>query len=88
MLRLDEIRDPELLRQVAVLMEREIEKLHTTIQTLRAELARLRGDAPPTVQDELQALTELLAQRERALFGRRSAGARPRGRRRRSRGTS
>lgn len=58
-----------MLRQVAVLMEREIEKLRTTIQTLRAELARLRGEAPPTVQDELQALTELLAQRERALFG-------------------
>lgn len=68
MLRLDEIRDPELLRQVAVLLERENDKLHDRLQVLTAELARLRGDARP-VELELAFLKELLAQREHALFG-------------------
>ena len=69
MLRLDEIRDPERLRQVAVLLERENEKLHAKIQGLLAELARVRGSAAVTAQRELEFLKELLAQRERALFG-------------------
>lgn len=69
MLWLDEIRDPELLRQVAALLERENEKLHAKVQTLTAELARLQGDAGSLVQRELEFLKELLAQRERALFG-------------------
>jgi transposase len=68
-LRLDAIRDPEMLRQVAVLLERENDKLHAKLQTLTAELARLRGDARPAAELELEFLKELLAQRERALFG-------------------
>jgi transposase len=68
-LRLDTIRDPEMLRQVAVLLERENDKLHAKLQTLTAELARLRGDARPAAELELEFLKELLAQRERALFG-------------------
>ena len=42
MLRFDEIRDPELSRQVAVLLERENETLHAKVQSLITELARLR----------------------------------------------
>jgi transposase len=68
-LRLDEIRDPALLRQVAVLLERENDKLRTKLQRLLTELAALRGEAAVTAQRELDVLTELLAQRERALFG-------------------
>jgi transposase len=68
-LRLDAIRDPEMLRQVAVLLERENDTLHAKLQTLTAELARLRGDARPAAELELEFLKELLAQRERALFG-------------------
>jgi transposase len=68
-LRLDEIRDPEMLRQVAVLLERENEKLHAKVQTLMAELARLQGAPGSLAQRELEFLKELLAQRERALFG-------------------
>jgi len=68
-LRLDAIRDPEMLRQVAVLLERENDKLHAKLHTLTAELARLRGDARPAAELELEFLKELLAQRERALFG-------------------
>jgi transposase len=58
-----------MLRQVAVLLERENEKLHTKVQTLTAELARLQGDTGSLAQRELEFLKELLAQRERALFG-------------------
>ncbi len=58
-----------MLRQVAVLLERENDTLHAKLQALTAELARLRGDARPAAELELEFLTELLAQRERALFG-------------------
>jgi transposase len=68
-LRLDAIRDPETLRQVAILLERENDKLHAKLQTLTAELARLRSGARPAAELELEFLKELLAQRERALFG-------------------
>jgi len=67
-LRLDAIRDPEPVRQVAVLLERENATLHTKIQQLIAALARLQGEAAVSVQRELACLKELLAQRERALF--------------------
>jgi hypothetical protein len=60
-LRLDAIRDPETLRQVAVLLERENDTLHAKLQTLTAELARLRGAAAVTAQHELAFLKELLA---------------------------
>jgi len=68
-LALSAIRDPETLRQVAVLLERENDTLHAKLQALTAELARLRGDARPAAELELEFLKELLAQRERALFG-------------------
>jgi len=58
-----------MLRQVAVLLERENDKLHSKLHALTAELARLRGDARPAAELELEFLKELLAQRERALFG-------------------
>jgi len=64
-----EISDPEMLRQVAVLLERENAKLHAKLHALAEELARLRGDTLLTAQHELAFLKELLAQRERALFG-------------------
>src|SRR5262245_23072424 len=64
-----EIHDPEMLRQVAVLLERENTKLHARLHELAHELARLRGEVPLTLQHELTFLQELLAQRERALFG-------------------
>jgi transposase len=66
---LAEIRDPEVLRQAAVLLERENATLHAKVQALTAELARLRGEPDAALQRELAFLKELLAQRERALFG-------------------
>lgn len=59
-----------MLRQVAVLLERENEKLHAKVQALTHELARLRGgDDASAAERQLAFLKELLAQRERALFG-------------------
>ncbi len=52
-----------------MLLERENDTLHAKLQALTAELARLRGDARPAAELELEFLKELLAQRERALFG-------------------
>jgi transposase len=68
-LRLDEIRDADVLRQLAILLERENDKLHAKLKTLTAELAHLRGEARPAAELELEFLHELLAHRERALFG-------------------
>jgi len=68
-LRLDAIRDADMLRQVAVLLERENEKLHAKVQALTHELARLRGQDASAAERQLAFLKELLAQREQALFG-------------------
>ena len=57
-----------MLRQVAVLLERENTTLHAKLHEFVNELARLRGDTVRTAQQELEFLKELLAQRERALF--------------------
>jgi transposase len=68
-LRLDAIRDADVLRQVAVLLERENEKLHAKVQALTHELAQLRGHDASAAERQLAFLKELLAQREQALFG-------------------
>ena len=59
--RVQEIRDPEMLRQVAVLLERENTTLHAKLQEFANELARLRGDTFPTAQQELAFLKERMA---------------------------
>jgi transposase len=65
----DETR-PEVLRQAALLLEQENRRLHQRIQDLSQELARLQGrDVTTALQLELDALKELLAKREQALFG-------------------
>src|SRR5712691_888682 len=58
-----------MLRQVAVLLERENQRLHDRLQQLTTELAQLRGQDASAAQTHLAFLRELLAQRERALFG-------------------
>jgi transposase len=68
-LRIDEISDADTLRQVAVLLERENTRLHDRLQQLTTELAHLRGEDAAAAQIHLEFLRELLAQRERALFG-------------------
>jgi transposase len=65
-------KDPEILRQVATLLDAENRRLHTRVKSLLSELATLKGNDATSLQQELFALQELLAQREHALFGRSS----------------
>jgi transposase len=60
----------EVLREVALLLEQENRRLHQRIQQLTLTLARLQGqEGTSALQVELEALQELLARREKALFG-------------------
>jgi transposase len=68
-LRLDRIRDLETMRQVAVLLEHENDRLHAKLAALTRELSQLRGEDARAAQRQLEALQEILAQREPALFG-------------------
>jgi transposase len=66
---LDRIRDLDTMRQVAVLLERENDRLHAKLAALTRELSQLRGEDASAAQRQLEALQEILAQREQALFG-------------------
>jgi transposase len=68
-LRLDHIRDLDTMRHVAVLLERENDRLHAKLHTLTRELSQLRGEDAGAAQRQLEALKEILAHREHALFG-------------------
>ena len=64
---------PEILRQVALLQQREIEKLQARITELLAERARGRGeDSAVALQIELLRLQEQLAHARQQMFGRSS----------------
>jgi len=70
---LESERDPERLRQVALLLERENKHLHRRLAELTAKLAAATGaDAIASLQLELKLLNEQLAQKNHALFGRSS----------------
>jgi transposase len=69
MVRIEDERDIETLRQIARLLDRENERLHARIAKLLEELATLKGQPSEAVQQELVELRQLLAQREQALFG-------------------
>jgi transposase len=62
-------RDIEVLRQVARLLDREVQALHQRVQKLVSEIVHLRGGDASAMQLELEQLQELLARRERELFG-------------------
>lgn len=68
MIRIETEQDPEVLRQMALLLDRENRKLHDRLAQLTRELSQLRGDDASRLQLELDALKQLLARRERALF--------------------
>jgi transposase len=69
MLRIEQIEDKDALKQAALLLDRENAKLHKKIVELTEENARLKGQDPTAAQLQLLYLQELLASRERALFG-------------------
>lgn len=63
----------DVLRQVALLQQQEIERLHARIVALVGELAKARGeDATAALQQELMHLHEQLAAAQHTLFGRSS----------------
>jgi transposase len=62
----------DVLRQVALLQDREIQRLYKKLEAKVMEIAQLKGQAPEELQQELAALRELLGQREQALFGAKS----------------
>jgi transposase len=69
MMRAEQVQDLDTLRQMAVLLERENERLHERLKKLTEENSRLRGEDGGRLQAELDFLKDLLARRERALFG-------------------
>lgn len=69
MLRIEQIEDKDALKQAAILLDRENAKLHKKVVALTEEIARLKGQDPTAAQLQLLYLQELLASRERALFG-------------------
>jgi transposase len=71
-LRIEQVQDIEVLRQVAVLLDRENRRLHERLQKLASEIDHLKGRDATSIQREIEALKELLAQRERAIFGEKS----------------
>jgi transposase len=72
-IRIETERDIECLRQVALLQQAELTRLHARLATLTQALAHARGtDAVAALQLELTLLHEQLAARTQALFGRSS----------------
>jgi transposase len=66
-IKVDQVRDPEKLRKVVVLLDRENERLQQQVRDLSFELARLRGDAAAQVDFAFPtaALERLLAEQDR-----------------------
>ena len=69
MLRIEQIEDKDALKQAALLLDRENQRLHRKVIELTQEIARLKGTDASTAQLQLAFLKELLAKREQALFG-------------------
>lgn len=63
------------LKEVALLLERENDHLHERVAKLTEELVRLKGGGAEAVQIELDNLRQLLELRNQALFGRSSEKA-------------
>ncbi len=60
---------PDILRQMALLLHRENQHLHERIKNLTIRIGQLEGKDAAALQLEIEHLQEMLARRERALFG-------------------
>ena len=69
MIQIENEQRPDILRQVALLLDRENRHLHERIESLTLENAQLKGTDAGSIQLEIEQLQELLAQRERTYFG-------------------
>src|SRR2546425_242101 len=65
---IERISDVDTLRKVAVLLDRQVRTLSAHVRELVEENARLKGQDARAIQREIEALKELLAQRERVIF--------------------
>ncbi len=80
MLRIEHVQDIETLRQMALLLDRENQRLIERIKALQLEVSRLKGKDAKDAQQELEFLKDLLERRERILHEHLSE-KRPRGER-------
>lgn len=65
----DQIDNPDTLKQVALLLQKENQRLHDRLQFLLRENASLRGDtSPEQLQLEIQKLQEQMARFQKKLF--------------------
>jgi transposase len=69
MLRIEHVQDIDTLRQMALLLKRENQRLMDRIKKLTLEMSQLKGQDASTAQQELALLQELLDRRNHALFG-------------------
>jgi transposase len=69
MLRLDEEQDPNILRQAAILLERENKRLVEQIMKLTRELVKLKGGGAEQMRLRIAELERQIAVRNRMLFG-------------------
>lgn len=67
MLQIEQVQDIETLRQMALLLDRENQRLIDRIKELQLELSRVKGEGGKGFQQELEFLQGLLERRERIL---------------------
>lgn len=60
---------PDVLRQIALLLDQENRRLHERLKNLTIQHGKLAGTDAAALQQELDQIQELLAQRERTIFG-------------------
>lgn len=72
MIAIDSEQRIDVLRQVALLLQKENERLHERLQLLTRELAAAKGIGTEALQLEIENLRELLARRNQEIFGRSS----------------
>jgi transposase len=68
-MQIEQEHDIEMLRQVALLLEKENQRLHERLRVLVAELDTLKGADAGRLQFEIELLQQALARQRQALFG-------------------
>ena len=69
MLTIENEQRPDVLRQIALLLDQENRRLHERLKKLTVQHAKLAGTDAAALQQELDHIQELLAQREQTIFG-------------------
>ncbi len=69
MISIEKEQRPDILRQMALLLHRENRHLHERIKNLTVRCAQLEGKDAAALQLEIEQLQEMLARRERTIFG-------------------